>query len=64
MNVKWLRIAVVLVLVGVLTEIITLVGLTPPTFLLFVLVGVPCMLLGMLIYVVHVLKQLRKKDAL
>ncbi|MCC6621904.1 MAG: hypothetical protein IT385_11650 [Deltaproteobacteria bacterium] len=64
MSVKWLRIAVVLVLIGVLTQIVTLISLTPPTFLAFVIVGVPCMLGGVLLYVVHVFKQLKKKDAL
>lgn len=63
-SVKWLRLAVVLVLVGIVTELLTLVELNPPIFLGFVMIGVPSLLLGVLIYVVHVLRTLRKKDAL
>ena len=63
-GVKALRVAVVLVLIGVLTELLTFIDLTPPTFLAFGFIGIPCMLGGILIYVIHVLKQLRKKDAL
>ncbi|MFO0747591.1 MAG: hypothetical protein U1F43_18275 [Myxococcota bacterium] len=63
-SVQWLRLAVALVLVGIVTELLTLLDLTPPIFLAFVMIGVPCMALGMLIYIVHVLRTLRKKDAL
>ncbi len=62
--VGWLRIAVLLVLVGVATEFIAVASLTPGTFLTFVLLGVPCMLLGVLIYVVYVVRVLVKRNAL
>lgn len=63
-GIKRLRIAIVLVLIGVITELVALVDLLPGTFMVFAFVGLPCMALGMLIYVVHVWRQLRKKDAL
>jgi len=63
-GVQWLRLAIVLVLIGLVTEAITLIELTPPTFVVFAFVGLPCMVLGMLIYAVYVLRLLRKKDAL
>lgn len=63
-NVKWLRIAIVLVLIGIVTQVAALADLTPATFMAFAFVGLPCMGLGMLIYVVNVLRQLRNKDAL
>ncbi len=63
-SLQWLRIAIVLLFIGIVCELIALLDLTPPTFLAFAFVGIPCMLLGMLIYVVHVWRQLRKKDAL
>lgn len=62
--VAWLRFAIVLVLIGIITQFIAYLKLTPPTFFLYALIGIPCMLLGMLIYGVHVFQQLRKKDAL
>jgi len=62
--VQWLRLAIVLVLIGIITQFIAFLDLTPPTFFLYALIGIPCMLLGMLIYAVHVYKQLRHKDAL
>jgi len=63
-TIKWLRIAVVLVLIGILTEALAFLWFGPSTFLLFVLVGVPCMVAGMVIYVIHVLSELRRKRAL
>lgn len=63
-GVKRLRLAIVLVLVGVLAELIALLDLVPFTFVLFVFVGLPCMALGVLIYLVHVWKMLRRKDVL
>jgi len=61
---KWLRIAVVLVLIGIMSEFVAFLHLTPTTFLAFAFVGIPCMAVGMLIYVVHVLRHLRDKGAL
>ncbi len=63
-GIKRLRIAIVLVLIGVITELVAFVDLLPGTFMVFLLIGLPCMALGMLIYIVHVWRQLRKKDAL
>jgi hypothetical protein len=63
-EVKRLRLAIVLVLIGVLSELIALLDLVPPTFLAFVFIGLPCMALGVLIYLVHVWRTLRRKDAL
>lgn len=63
-TVKWLRLSVLLICVGIVTELISVVSLTPPTFLAFVIVGIPCMALGVLIYVVHVARHLRKTGAL
>ena len=40
---QWLRIAVVLVLIGLVTEILAFVVLTPATFMAFVIIGLPAM---------------------
>ena len=53
-----------LVLIGILFELVVLLELTPMTFLGFTFIGIPCLGLGVLIYLVHVIRQLKKKDAL
>ena len=63
-SLRWLRIAIVLLFVGIVCELIALLDLTPPTFIAFAFLGIPCMVGGMLIYVVHVWRLLRKKEAL
>lgn len=61
---KWLRIAVILMFIGIVCELIALLDLTPPTFIVFAFIGIPCMGIAMLIYLVHVWRELRKKGAL
>ena len=63
-SLKWLRIAIVLMFIGIVCELIALLHLTPPTFLAFAFIGIPCMGIAMLIYLVHVWRELRRKDAL
>jgi len=53
-----------LVLIGVLAELIALLDLSPFTFVLFVFIGLPCMGLGVLIYLTHIWRNLRRKDLL
>lgn len=62
--VKRLRFALILVLIGLIVELVSQLVLSPLTFLAFVGIGVPCMALGVFLYVVHVLRELKKKDAL
>lgn len=61
---KWLRVAIILVLVGFAVEFVALLHLTPATFVAFAFLGLPCLGLGMLMYVIHVIRDLRRKDAL
>jgi len=61
---KWLRASIVLLFIGIVCELIALLDLTPPTFVAFAFVGIPCLVIGMLIYLVHVWRLLRSKDAL
>ncbi len=63
-HLKWLRLSIVLILLGFAAELIALVHLTPATFVAFAFLGLPCLGLGMLIYVIHVIRDLRRKDAL
>jgi hypothetical protein len=63
-SVRVLRASVILILLGLLLELVAVVALTPLTFMLFVGLGVPSLLLGVGLYVVRVLGMLRQKDAL
>ncbi|MEZ4268543.1 MAG: hypothetical protein R3F39_19430 [Myxococcota bacterium] len=63
-GIRLLRVAVVLIFVGLLLELVAVVSLTPATFMIFVGVGVPALLLGVLLYLVRVVAVLKRKDAL
>jgi hypothetical protein len=47
---KWLRIAGVFVLVGLLVEVAALRWVHPAAFLVFAFIGIPIAILGMAIY--------------
>lgn len=59
-----LRIAIVLIVVGLLTELFALLAFTPTTFLLFVMVGCPLMAVGVVLYLVHVIRDARQQRLL
>ena len=58
-----LRVAVILVVIGLCTELVAQLFLVPATFLVFVAVGVPCLTAGTVVYLVHIFRTLRRKDA-
>lgn len=62
--VRSLRIAASLVLLGLLLALLAQLVLTPGTFLTFVVVGLPCLVAGAVLFLVHVYRRLRRKDAL
>ncbi len=61
---KLLRIAIVLVFVGLALELVPLLYFRPITFVIFFFLGIPIAGLGMLIYVWRVLRNLRETGAL
>jgi len=63
-SLKPLRFAIAFILVGILFELVVLLDLTPMTFVGFTFIGIPCLGLGVLIYLFYVVRQLKKKDAL
>lgn len=60
-HLRRLRVAIVLILVGLVTEVFALLAFTPATFLLFVMIGVPTLGLGMLIYLITVVADFRRR---
>ena len=63
-SVTALRIAALLILIGLVLTLIGQFHLAPATFLAVVMVGFPCMGAGAVIYIVHVLRTLKKTGAL
>jgi len=61
---KSTRIAAVLVIVGSAVEIVSLYRVTPITFLVFTMVSVPLVLAGLGVYVLTVLRVLRRTGGL
>lgn len=59
-----LRIAAALQLIGLAVELMALNELTPVTFLGFAGIGIPLVGAGMLLYLVHVVRELRTRGAL
>lgn len=62
-SLKRLRLAVVLIAIGLVLELVALLSFGPGSFVIFVAVGGPCIGLGMLLFLLHVVKDLRKRDA-
>lgn len=61
---RLLRVALVLLVLGLLTEGVALLNLTPLTFLLFVGVGAPLIVAAVLLYLAHVVRELTARRAL
>ncbi len=59
-----LRIATILILLGIVLMLIGQFHLTAGTFMAMAMVGYPCIGLGVLIYVGHVFRTLTKQGAL
>ncbi|MCB9788506.1 MAG: hypothetical protein H6744_17630 [Deltaproteobacteria bacterium] len=63
-GIRLLRISVILILIGFVLELLVVVSTTPTTFMLFVMVGLPALGLGMLLYLIRVFAVLKRKQAL
>lgn len=63
-GIRLLRAAVVLIFIGLLLELIAVVSTTPTTFMVFVGIGVPALLLGVVLYLIRVVAVLKRKDAI
>lgn len=63
-SLKRLRVAIVLLMIGIGIQLGAFIYPHPPMFVLFGAVAVPCMVTGMALYASYVWKQLRKKDVL
>ena len=62
-NLKLLRVAIGLVLLGLLAEIPVFVKVLPLTFIVFVSVGVPLVLLGIVLYLIQAYRNLPGRAA-
>lgn len=63
-DVKRLRRAVLFLFVGILLELVSFFVPTPEVIALFVFLGIPCLLFGVLLYALTVWRGLKQKDAL
>ncbi|MCA9519205.1 MAG: hypothetical protein KC635_29925 [Myxococcales bacterium] len=63
-DVKLLRWTAFLLIIGLALEAIAVAALSPTTFVPFAFIGAPCILLGMLLYLVHVVRELKRTKAL
>lgn len=58
-TIKRLRFAAILLMVGIITEIIAMASFSPGTFMFFVFVGAPAMVLGIVIEVHDLVRRWR-----
>lgn len=61
---RTLRKAAVLLLIGLALAMVATLKLTPLTFVLFAFLGIPAVGVGVVLYVWHVIRELRARGAL